>query len=47
MFFYCSNSKKVSIFAVEIVTDVTVTPVTITVTPVTIILLVNLATCYW
>ena len=40
MFFYCSNSKKVSIFAVEIVTDVTVTTVTI-------ILLVNLATCYW
>ena len=40
MFFYCSNSKKVSIFAVEIVTDVTVTPVTI-------ILLVNLSTCYW
>ena len=29
MFFYCSNSKKVSIFAVKIVTDVTVTPVTI------------------
>ncbi len=29
MYFYCSNSKKVSIFAVEIVTDVTVTPVTI------------------
>lgn len=29
MYFYCSNSKKVSIFAVEIVTDVTVMLVTI------------------
>ena len=29
MYFYCSNSKKVSIFAVKMVTDVTVTPVTI------------------
>lgn len=29
MYFYCTNSKKVSIFAVEIVTDVTVTLVTI------------------
>lgn len=29
MYFYCTNSKKVSIFAVEMVTEVTVTPVTI------------------
>ena len=29
MYFYCSNSRKVSIFAVKIVTDITVTPVTI------------------
>ena len=29
MYFYCTNSKKVSIVAVEMVTDVTVTLVTI------------------